>query len=105
MATLSEIGQQAAKLAAAHGWPRESVEERTLFFVSEVGEVAEALLKLRWADAKGTREELTARKHELALELYDVIWNLCDLANILGLDLDAAAVEKNALNSQRSWSG
>ena len=105
MATLSEICQQAAELAAAHGWPRDSIEDRTLFFVSEVGEVAEALLKLKWADASGNRDELDLKKHDLALELYDVIWNVCDLANILGLNLDEAAAEKNALNSQRRWGG
>lgn len=35
--------------------------------------------------------------------MYDVIWNLCDLANKLGINLEAAAIQKMEINKIRAW--
>jgi hypothetical protein len=32
-----------------------------------------------------------------------VVWNVCDIANRLGIDLDDAFQRKAALNSARTW--
>ena len=37
------------------------------------------------------------------MEIYDVFWNLCDLAEISGVDLEGAFAEKTKRNRQRSW--
>lgn len=37
------------------------------------------------------------------MEIHDVFWNLCDLAEISGVDLEGAFAEKAKRNRQRSW--
>ena len=38
-----------------------------------------------------------------AEELFDVIWNVCDLANLLGIDLDSVSDRKMSHNEHRVW--
>lgn len=39
------------------------------------------------------------------MKMYDVLWNLCDLARLTGIDLVQAAAEKRAINEHRTWPG
>ena len=61
--------------------------------------MAEAALRLSAApeDEKGRARE------DLGMEIYDVFWNLYDLAEISGVDLEDAFAEKAKLNRERSW--
>lgn len=43
-------------------------------------------------------------RENLALEMYDVIWNLFDLANMVGIDLETAFAKKIETNRSRKWS-
>jgi NTP pyrophosphatase (non-canonical NTP hydrolase) len=90
--TLQEIQQNALQLRHAKGWPDASPERRFLFLVEEVGERAR-VLQGHAGDANDGGGE----------KLFDVIWNVCDLANLLGLDLDAAAERKIGGNHGRIW--
>ncbi|HDR3403502.1 TPA: pyrophosphatase, partial [Bacillus anthracis] len=40
---------------------------------------------------------------EIGLEMFDVIWNVCDLANKLEIDLEKAFEEKMRINKKREW--
>lgn len=102
MVTLKEIAEDAEQLRRKQGWPRKSAQQRFLFLVAEVGELAESISALE--NAKGEpRHRLETLLAEVGAEMYDVIWNVCDLAAILGIDLDAAASTKRALNRTRDW--
>jgi NTP pyrophosphatase (non-canonical NTP hydrolase) len=54
---------------------------RLAYLVTEVGEVAREVIELN----QGAQQSVEARER-LGMEIYDVIWNLCDLANILSVD-------------------
>lgn len=102
MTQLADIMHDAQELSQQQGWVGRTAEQRFLYLASEVGEVAEAVLRLTSARKHGDENsaELTA---EVGAELYDVIWNVCDLANLLDIDLEDAARRKRALNQTRRW--
>lgn len=56
-----------------------TIEERTIYTMAELGELAEVILK---------RDTIQDAKREIGLEMFDVIWNVCDLANKLNVDLE-----------------
>lgn len=65
--------------------------------MTEVGEVAKEVLSLSW------EEDKEVVKERLGLELYDVVWNVCELANKLDIDLEKAFVQKSEINRSRTW--
>jgi NTP pyrophosphatase (non-canonical NTP hydrolase) len=96
---LDEICQNARELSAAHQWDETDATARMLHVVSEVSEVADAVIT--WRTAKAC--DVSAAKTALGYEIFDAIWNLCALANTAGIDIDAAAEEKIAVNAGRNW--
>ena len=100
MPTLNDITRETAALSSEKGWPDKSPEERFVYITGELGELAEALLKLQWASDVGERSRLA---DAVAEEMYDVIWNICDLARLLDIDLDTAAARKADSDRTRSW--
>lgn len=84
-----------------------SLEERALFLVTEVGEVVTELLVLNGAKTRSAADGVVASPYQvrerLGLELYDVLWNLCDLANRAGVDLRTALRTKAEINRKRIW--
>ncbi|RIK37105.1 MAG: hypothetical protein DCC55_25280 [Chloroflexi bacterium] len=101
--TIKELQEQARELRAAQGWLDTSLEHRIMFLVTEVGEVVNETLKLVGATKQYSDSEVEQIKANLGLELYDVLWNLCDLANLAGIDLEAAFAKKVAINRTRKW--
>ena len=63
---------------------KRGVERTFIWFVEEVGELANALKNL------GNENDMKAIGDEMA----DIFAWLCSLANILGIDLEAAALSK-----------
>ncbi|HDR7975696.1 TPA: pyrophosphatase, partial [Bacillus cereus] len=49
------------------------------------------------------RDTIQDAKREISLEMFDVIWNICDLANKLNIDLEKAFKEKMKINKKREW--
>jgi NTP pyrophosphatase (non-canonical NTP hydrolase) len=98
--TIRDVQDQAIALRTAQGWPENTLEQQTLYLVTEVGEVAREVLNFAQLAAKPDADDA---KERLGLELYDVVWNVCDIANRLGIDLDDAFQRKAALNSTRTW--
>lgn len=76
------------------------LEKRALFLSTETGEVQKEVLKL--LGNYGPEAAATA-KDRLAKEICDVIWNVCDLANMVGIQLDEPMRQMLAANKVRVW--
>lgn len=98
--TLDEICDNVRQLSTAHGWNQTDPAVRMIHVTAEVGELADALTKLLAAPS----DDQDAARADLGHEIFDVVWNLCALANATGVDLEQAAVTKMAANAQRAWS-
>lgn len=68
--------------------------------MTEVGELSKEILKISFQPKE---EEIKMAKENIGLEMYDVIFNILDLANQLNIDLDEACRKKMELNKRRSW--
>lgn len=79
-----------------------SVQERLASVRAELREVEEALDDLD-ALQRSERGDYHAAREHVAEEVFDVIWNLCDLTELLAVDLEAAARVKMAHNFNRTW--
>ncbi|TFJ92034.1 MazG nucleotide pyrophosphohydrolase domain-containing protein [Lentibacillus salicampi] len=96
---LDDFQQYVKAFCEEKGFSNVSDEERYLFFMSEVGEMSEELLNLRFAEDDKQLEIKKALSHEI----FDVIWNAVEIANRQGINLTQAFKEKMEINSKRSW--
>jgi NTP pyrophosphatase (non-canonical NTP hydrolase) len=85
------------RLVARHGW-ESTPRRRMAMLLREAIELADEVLQLP-AHGDGDKESLQRVGHEM----YDVLWNLCDLARLTGIDLAQAAAEKRLINEHRTW--
>jgi NTP pyrophosphatase (non-canonical NTP hydrolase) len=85
------------RLVARHGW-ESTPRRRMAMLLGEAIELAEEVLQLP-AHGDGDKESLQRVGHEM----YDVLWNLCDLARLTGIDLAQAAADKRRINEHRTW--
>ncbi len=104
--TIAELQRQVRQLKEAKGFDI-TLEQRLAYLTSEVGEVAHEVLRLS-RDGNEDVGEMNAAEIEtvtenLGMEIYDVIWNLLDLAEMAGVDLETAFVKKATLNKAREW--
>ncbi|WP_439741317.1 MazG nucleotide pyrophosphohydrolase domain-containing protein [Bacillus pseudomycoides] len=90
---LSEFQQYVANFSKEKGFADTTIEKRTMYLMAELGELTEAVL----------RRNDDNIKREIGLEMFDVIWNVCDLANKLEIDLEEAFQEKMEINRDREW--
>ncbi|MBK8901159.1 MAG: MazG-like family protein [Anaerolineaceae bacterium] len=97
---IKDLQEQANELKSKQNWDGHTLEHRAMFLVTEVGEVIEEVLKLSSVYKDVDQDEA---KERLGMEIYDVIWNLCDLANIVGIDLETTFEKKMAINRGRKW--
>jgi NTP pyrophosphatase (non-canonical NTP hydrolase) len=95
---ISEIQKHAEDLCRKNGWLDRSPDQRFRYLISEIGELSNDLIKLNQPD-----QEIGELKRKIGHEMYDVIWNICDLANLLEIDLEKFSIEKNDLNNQRNF--
>jgi NTP pyrophosphatase (non-canonical NTP hydrolase) len=104
--TIEELQRQVRQLKEAKGFDI-TMEQRLAYLMSEVGEVAREVLKLsRYGDGgagKMSAAEVEDMVEDLGMEIYDVMWNLCDLADMAGVDLEGAFARKARLNEDREW--
>ena len=84
-----------------------TLDQRLAYPISEVGEVAEGMLRLsRNGNAEvGTMdaEGVGTVRQRLGEEIYDVVWNLLDLADLAGVNLVGAFERKSRRNEGREW--
>ena len=104
--TIEELQQQVRQLKGAKGFDV-GLEQRFGYLMSEVGEVATEVLKLSRDGNKDVGKmsaaEIETVRENLGMEIYDVMWNLCDLADMAGVDLEEAFAKKAGLNEGRVW--
>ena len=96
---ISEIQEHAEDLCRKNGWLDRTPDQRFRYLISEIGELSNDLIKLNQPGQK-----LEALKQKIGHEMFDVMWNICDLANLLEIDLETCAREKKDLNNQRDFS-
>lgn len=97
---IGEIQRNAVELCDQQEWQDRTPDQRFRYLISEVGELSSELLQLEW---NPTDDEIAAIKRNIGHEIYDIVWNLCDLANLIEIDLEAAFAEKQAMNADRRW--
>ncbi|OTW96958.1 pyrophosphatase [Bacillus thuringiensis serovar cameroun] len=89
-----EFQRYVSNFSKEKGFQDTTIEERTIYTMAELGELAEVILK---------RDTIQNAKREIGLEMFDVIWNVSDLANKLNVDLEKAFEEKMKINKKREW--
>jgi NTP pyrophosphatase (non-canonical NTP hydrolase) len=94
---LQQIIGDVESLVARHRWESTPCE-RMAMLLGEAIELADEVLQLP-AEGEADTELLQRVGHEM----YDVLWNLCDLARLTGIDLLQAAAEKRTINEDRTW--
>ena len=104
--TIADLQNHVRRLKEAKGF-EVSLEQRLAYLTAEVGEVAAEVLKLS-RDGNGDVGKMDAAEAEavveaLGMEIYDVVWNLLDLADMTGADLEKAFAQKARLNEGREW--
>ncbi|OFC76289.1 MULTISPECIES: MazG nucleotide pyrophosphohydrolase domain-containing protein [Bacillus] len=87
-----EFQRYVSNFSKEKGFQDTTIEECTIYMMAELGELAEVILK---------RDTIQDAKRESGLEMFDVIWNVCDLANKLNVDLEKAFEEKMEINKKR----
>ena len=104
--TIAELQRQVRQLNDAKGFDI-TLEQRLAYLMTEVGEVAREVLKLSRVGNEGAGKmeeaDVEATVKALGMEIYDVVWNLLDLADMAGVDLDEVFGEKARLNESREW--
>ncbi|MDR0345510.1 MAG: hypothetical protein LBI49_20835 [Nocardiopsaceae bacterium] len=68
--------------------------------LGETLELAEEVLQLP-AGRSGPCD--AALRQRIGREIYDVLWNACDLARLTGIDIMKAAADKRDVNARRTW--
>jgi NTP pyrophosphatase (non-canonical NTP hydrolase) len=96
---ISEIQKHAAELCERNNWSDRSIDQRFRFLISEIGELSNELIKLNQSN-----KIQNETKRKIGHEMFDVIWNICDLANLLEMDLEKYSKEKVGLNNERDFS-
>jgi NTP pyrophosphatase (non-canonical NTP hydrolase) len=92
----AEFQEYVRKFSELKGFDTSTIEQRMLYLMTEVGELAKEVLSVSFhPDAE--------RKANLGYEMYDVVWNIFDLANKLDIDLTGAFSEKKEINDRRNW--
>ncbi len=97
--TIKDIQDAVRELHEQHDWPVRTAESRALWLSIEVGELLREVQQYGW-DPDRADETRVRASHEM----YDVMWNLVDLATIMGVDLEQAFAEKAQLNREGRWS-
>lgn len=93
--TIKDIQENAKQLAPIF-WDK-TPEQRMLYLTTEIGELAKEVLKLQ--GSQGDNKEVL--EENLGMEIYDIVWNLCDLANMFDIDLEESFARKIELNNNR----
>lgn len=96
--TLTDLQEYVAKAVKERGFDKDSVEQRFMLLLEEVGEFAKAArgrAGMPFADDTKTKE--------LEHEAGDVLNVLLGICNLLAIDLEKAYRNKEELNKLRTW--
>ena len=98
---LKNLQEYVHSLATQQGWDTETIQTRLHYLKSEIIEATQEITAMELAQ---TEEERQHHVINLGLELFDVMWNVAEIANRYGIDLGVAAEKKMAINSNRIFS-
>lgn len=98
--TIGDIQRSAKELCERKGWKDRNPAQRFRYLISEMGELSTELIRLEW-----DTDDHAEVKRNIGHEIYDIVWNLADLANQLDIDLEEAFIEKEAFSQTRVWTG
>lgn len=84
--------------ARERGFDQESVQDRFMLLVEEVGELAKSMRPLH-----GVKVADDSIMSEIEYELADVLLLTFSVANSLKIDLASAVIAKEEKNRQRTW--
>lgn len=96
---LRELRDQLRHFAAARDW--QSFHTPKNLAMALAGEAGEVIEHFQWLTAEQSAALDPAQREAVALELADVLLYLVRLADVLGVDLAAAAQRKLAINAER----
>jgi NTP pyrophosphatase (non-canonical NTP hydrolase) len=97
---ISEMQKHINEFSIAKGFDKSTIEQRALFLTTEVGEMVRELLHISYHP---DHEHIEVIKDRLGLEMYDIVWNICELANKLNIDLEKSFTKKMEINQKRTW--
>jgi len=96
--TLKDLQDYVALAVKQRGFERDSVEQRFMLLLEEVGEFAKAA-----RGHAGMKFAEDTKTKELEHEAGDVLNVLLGICNLLDIDLEQAYRDKEELNKQRTW--
>lgn len=99
--TLKQVQQYAHDLSHSKGWDKECINTRIGYLKEEV---VEAIKEVEQLKTEQDLDKISELKENLGLELFDIIWNVSEIANRYNIDLTEAAMKKMAKNQNRSFS-
>ena len=94
---LQQVMSDVRELTARHGWET-TPRRRMAHLLAEALELSEEVLHL---PPSGPYDPLLLQR--IGREIYDVLWNACDLARLTGINVVQAAADKRAVNATRVW--
>lgn len=97
---LKELQEYAQALSVQQGWDKETIQTRLNYLKSEVLEAEIELAHIESSNGSAQEGYINA----LGLELFDILWNVAELANRFNIDLTASAEQKMKQNSSRTFS-
>lgn len=97
---LIEFQQYVAEFSDKKGFNRNTVETRMLYLMTEIGELSKEILKVSFHPISPEIKEI---KTNIGHEMFDVVWNVFDLATKLDIDLNEAFKQKMEINKHREW--
>jgi dCTP diphosphatase len=95
--TLDDLRERLRRFAAERDW--EPFHTPKNLAMSVAIEAAEIMEHFQWLSAAQSADLDEAARHEVALEIADVLLYLVRLADVLDIDMAAAAHEKIGLNA------
>jgi len=96
--SLADLQRYVAETSLQRGFDDETVQDRFMLLVEEVGELAKALRPLH-----GVKMADDARDQNIEHELADVLLLLLSISNKLEIDMQQAVTVKEEKNKQRQW--
>lgn len=97
---ISNMQRDIEEFSIERGFDKATLEQRTIYLMTEVGEIAKEVIKISYDPNAENIEEI---KENLGFEMYDAVWNICSLANKLGIDLEESFKKKSAILDKRVW--
>ncbi|AVK83774.1 pyrophosphatase [Lysinibacillus sp. B2A1] len=97
---ISNMQKYVRQFSEEKGFTVNTIQTRMLYLVTEIGELAQEILSISFHP---TEEKIKLTKENIGLEMYDVIFNVVDLANQLDIDLEDAFQKKMEINKYRTW--